>query len=378
MWIAKAVEAIEADQARSADTHLSKLEIPLSQEVCIYLKDESTHPTGSLKHRLARSLFLYGLVNGWIKEGRPVVEASSGSTAISEAYFARLIGVPFIAVVPASTAARKVAMIEFYGGQVDYVDQARDMEPRCRALAAETDGHFIDQFTFAERATEWRGNNNIAESLFAQMARERHAIPDWVVVGAGTGGTSATIGRYIRYRPHLAVKTKLCVVDPEGSAYFRGYSANDAQATGSTSPVVEGIGRPRVEASFVPTVVHRMMAIPDAASVTACLWLEQRLGRRVGPSTGTNLIGTLRLAQELKQRRGSGSIVTLVCDSGDRYAETIYQDTWRQRQGLELEPWREIFDRFDRTGHFEVEISDTGKSVAQAAADFSSAGCYDI
>ncbi len=51
----------------------------------LYLKDESTHPTGSLKHRLARSLFLYGLCNGWIKEGTPIIEASSGSTAISEA-----------------------------------------------------------------------------------------------------------------------------------------------------------------------------------------------------------------------------------------------------------------------------------------------------
>ncbi|SUG16418.1 lyase [Salmonella enterica subsp. arizonae] len=58
----------------------------------LYLKDESTHPTGSLKHRLARSLFLYGLCNGWIKEGTPIIEASSGSTAISEAWFAPFIG----------------------------------------------------------------------------------------------------------------------------------------------------------------------------------------------------------------------------------------------------------------------------------------------
>ena len=57
----------------------------------------------------------------------------------------------------------------------------------------------MDQFTFAERATDWRGNNNIAESMFAQMDRERFPVPRWIVVGAGTGGTSATIGRYARY-----------------------------------------------------------------------------------------------------------------------------------------------------------------------------------
>ena len=85
----------------------------------------------------------------------------------------------------------------------------------------ETGGHYLDQFTNAERATDWRGNNNIAESIFAQMSEEQHPIPEWIVVGAGTGGTSATIGRYIRYRRY---DTRLCVVDPENSAFFPSYA----------------------------------------------------------------------------------------------------------------------------------------------------------
>ena len=83
--------------------------------------------------------------------------------------------------------------------------------PRPSGWPSETGGHYLDQFTNAERATDWRGNNNIAESIFEQMGQEPHPIPDWIVVGAGTGGTSATIGRYIRYRRHA---TRLCVVDP--------------------------------------------------------------------------------------------------------------------------------------------------------------------
>ncbi|WP_459964845.1 pyridoxal-phosphate dependent enzyme, partial [Mycobacterium avium] len=71
------------------------------------------------------------------------------------------------------------------------------------------------------RATDWRGNNNIAESIFEQMRDEKHPVPAWIVVGAGTGGTSATIGRYIRYRRHA---TRLCVVDPEHSAFFAAYA----------------------------------------------------------------------------------------------------------------------------------------------------------
>ena len=82
----------------------------------LYLKDESTHPTGSLKHRLARSLFLYGLCNGWIDEGVTIIEASSGSTAVSEAYFARMLDLPR-GRRPAIVSPEKLALIEQQGGR---------------------------------------------------------------------------------------------------------------------------------------------------------------------------------------------------------------------------------------------------------------------
>ena len=174
--------------------------LPPAWGIDLYLKDESTHPTGSLKHRLARSLFLYGLCNGWIDEGVTIIEASSGSTAVSEAYFARMLDLPFVAVVPATVSPEKLALIEQQGGRCHVVTDASSIYAESARLAAECGGLYIDQFTYAERATDWRGNNNIAESIFEQMALERHPVPTWIVVGAGTGGTSATIGRYIRYR----------------------------------------------------------------------------------------------------------------------------------------------------------------------------------
>src|SRR5215207_592259 len=98
-WVTEAIGKVAADANRSADTHLLPFPLPASWGVDLYLKDESVHPTGSLKHRLARSLVLYGLCNGWITERTTLVEASSGSTAVSEAYFARFLGVPFVAVM---------------------------------------------------------------------------------------------------------------------------------------------------------------------------------------------------------------------------------------------------------------------------------------
>jgi cysteine synthase A len=335
-WVDEAVRRVEADANRSADTHLVRLPLPSFPGIDVYLKDESTHPTGSLKHRLARSLFLYALCNGWIAEGTTVIEASSGSTAISEAYFAALLGLPFIAVVPRTTSAEKIALIEREGGRCHFVDDPTTVYAVAADLAEATGGHYLDQFTYAERATDWRGNNNIAESIFEQMGLERFPVPRWIVVGAGTGGTSATIGRYLRYRRHA---TALCVVDPENSAFLPGWRDDDPAVITSTGSRIEGIGRPRVEPSFVPGVVDRMIAVPDAASIAAARAVGEVLGRRVGASTGTNLWGALILAEELRAAGERGSIVTLLCDGGERYAATYFDDGWLAEHGLDLTPW---------------------------------------
>jgi cysteine synthase A len=337
-WVSEAISALRRDQARTADTHLIKVDLPEFPGVDFYLKDESIHPSGSLKHRLARSLFFHAICNGLVREGTTIVEASSGSTAISEAFFARLLGLPFVAVVPEGTAPAKLAAIEQAGGRLHRVPAGGDVSAVARDLARELSGCFMDQFTNAERATDWRGNNNIAESLFQQMAQEPHPVPAWVVVGAGTGGTSATIGRFIRFQPSLA-STRLCVVDPEGSAFWAGFKSGDWTATGHCSAVVEGIGRPRVEPSFVPAVVDKMIEVPDAASIAGMRWLEHRLGRRFGPSTGANVIGVLKIAAEMAASGGNCAIASLACDPGERYHDTVYDNSWLRSRGVDPAPW---------------------------------------
>ena len=164
------------------------------------------------------------------------------------------------------------------------------MYAEAQRIADETGGHYLDQFTNAERATDWRGNNNIAEAIFAQMQAESIQYPrgsSW----AGTGGTSATIGRYIRYR---RLATKLCVVDPENSAFYPAHAERRLDVIGGSSRI-EGIGRPRVEPSFLPSVVDRMESVPDAASIATAHHVSRVLGGMVGPSTGTNVWGAFGL-----------------------------------------------------------------------------------
>ena len=130
------------------------------------------------------------------------------------------------------------------------------------------------------------------------MELEDHPIPAWIVMSAGTGGTSSTIGRFIRYKKYPA---RLCVAARVWSRVFSG-------------------------------VIDEMHRTPDAASIATMYWLEQRLGRKVGPSTSTNLYGILQIAREMQQRGERGSIVTLLCDSGERYLETYCNPDWVQRQ----------------------------------------------
>ncbi|HYU83284.1 MAG TPA: pyridoxal-phosphate dependent enzyme, partial [Kribbellaceae bacterium] len=239
-------------------------------------------------------------------------------------------------------------LIEFQGGKCHLVADPTAVVGRAWQLASDLGGHFMDQFTYAERATDWRGNNNIAESIFEQLAHERHPIPAWIVVGAGTGGTSATIGRYVRYQRHA---TRLLVVDPENSSFYPSFEAGTEVATGLPSRI-EGIGRPRVEPSFVPSVIDQMLAVPDAASIAAARWCTTLTGRSVGGSTGTALWGALRQIAIMRRDRRPGSVVTLLCDGGERYARTYYDDRWLADHGIDIAPYTETLEKFSATGEW--------------------------
>ncbi|WP_228528577.1 PLP-dependent cysteine synthase family protein [Microbacterium sp. UFMG61] len=345
-WVTHALELLTAEAGRSGWTPLIPFHAPGLREIDIYLKDESLHPTGSLKHRLARSLFTHGLCNGDIGPQTTIVEASSGSTAVSEAYFAQILGLDFIAVIPAATSREKIALIERHGGQVLMVEASADVVRTAQKVTVQRGGHFMDQFTFASQATNWR-EGNIASELFHQMRREKHPVPEWIVVGAGTGGTSTSIARYARF---TGLATRIAVVDPEGSAFYEGWRRNDISYVTSTPSRIEGIGRTRVERSFVPNLIDEVLPVPDAASIATMRWASRIIGRRVGASTGTNIWGTLQLVQRLGTSRRTGSIVSLICDTGDRYSSTYYNDEWLAAQNIDIAPFERTLEDFTSTG----------------------------
>ena len=124
-----------------------------------------------------------------------------------------------------------------------------------------------------------RGNNNIAETIFKQLEAERAPHPAWIIVSAGTGGTSATIGRFLHYH---GAKTKLCVADPENSVFYDAWCSGDRSLTLTKGSLVEGIGRPRVEESFLSQVRLRLRGQGLLLRGVALNYIMMVRGRRGG------------------------------------------------------------------------------------------------
>jgi cysteine synthase A len=329
-WTSWALGRLAAEAAEAPATPLLRLALPADWGIELLLKDESAHPTASLKHRLARALLSHAIASGWIGPDTVLVEASSGSTAISEAYFARLLGLDLVAVMPRGSTAG--ALVARHGGRCRYVDDPADIGNVARRLADETGGHFVDQFVYAERAYDGRGTDTVAYEAFEQLTRDGGPEPDWVVVGAGTGGTATAFGRHIRFR---AARTRVAVVEPEGSCHFPGCCGT----TCGCGSLIEGIGRPCLEASFLLSLVDRMLQVADVASLAAMRVVSDLLHRRVGGSTGTNVWGALHLADAMRRAGRQGRILTLIGDHGDRYATTYYDDDWLRSRGLDIAPF---------------------------------------
>lgn len=119
-----------------------------------------------------------------------------------------------------------------------------------------------------------------------RMAMEQYPVPDWIVCGAGTGRTSATIGRFRRSRRYAK---RLCVANPTGSVFHQHWVYRAICQLDDGSPCIEGIGGSYIVSSFLPDVLNDIITVDDAESVASASLLSLRRGRRCGGSTGANL-----------------------------------------------------------------------------------------
>lgn len=321
-WAAEAIRTIRAEHT---PTPLRTLPAGSTE---IVLKDETTLPTGSTKHRTVAAMFRHAIASGEITETTQVITATAGPVAIATAHFATLLNLPSTALVPAKTAAEVLSRIEEEGGRWQRAERPpAALQQEARELATRWGACFLDHFTAAEPAvTAWPPT--IADELFAQLPEP----PQWIVVGAGTGATATALGRHIRKE---GLPTKLALVDPENSAYFPAW-ATGAHDYGTGMPSrIPGIGRPRAEPGFHPGVLDLAIPVPDAASAAALRWLNDQ-GIDAGPATGTSLWGIHHLTTKMNER---GPFATIITDSGAPYRTTYLNREWLSTKGMDPTPY---------------------------------------
>ncbi|GAB3442408.1 PLP-dependent cysteine synthase family protein [Actinophytocola sediminis] len=321
-----AEDAIRRVRAELRATPLRRLAPASGGGVEILLKDESVLPTGSLKYRHLRAMFCHAIANGHITAGTHVVVATGGSVAVAGAYFAQLLELPFTAVVPARTGADVLARIERHGGRWRFGELPPvSIQEEAAAFAQQLGGYFLDHFADVDAAMSESGPT-IADEVLEEVT------PEWIVVGVGTGATSAAIGRHLR---RLGLSTRLAVVDPENSAYFPAWVTGAADYGTGMPSRIPGIGRPRVEPGFQPDLIDLVIPVADAASVAGMRWLRGRAGIDAGPATGANLWGARYLAELMRTESRTGSVVTINGDGGEAYRGTHLDPEWVRARGID-------------------------------------------
>ncbi|MFI9009349.1 pyridoxal-phosphate dependent enzyme [Actinosynnema sp. NPDC053489] len=321
-WAAGAIRRVREDHR---PTPLRELRVGGAR---VFLKDETTLPTGSTKDRAVAAMLCHAIASGRVTEGTGVVVATAGAVAVSTARYAALLDLPFTALVPANSDPDVLERIVHAGGRWQRAAQPpAALQHEARTLAEGWGAHFLDHFADAEPAVAaWPPT--LADELFAQLPEP----PRWVVVGAGTGATSAAIGRHIRRE---GLDTRLALVDPENSAYFPAW-ASGAHDYGTGLPSrIPGIGRPRVEPGFQPGVLDLVVPVPDAASVAALHWLHRR-GVDAGPSTGAALWGIHHLVGAMRE---AGPFAAVIADRGTPYRRTFFDRAWLESRGLSPDPY---------------------------------------
>jgi cystathionine beta-synthase len=298
----------------------------------LYLKLESQNPGGSIKDRIARAMVEAAERSGALQPGGLLVEATAGNTGLALALVAAQKGYGLRIVVPDKMSQEKIFHLKALGAEVELTrSDVRKGHPAyyqevAAAIAAKTPGAFyVNQF--ANPANPAAHEASTGPEIWQQMQRD----VDAVVCGVGTGGTITGLSRFFA---DASPKTQIVLADPEGSVVAP-YVNTRVIPKDVGSWQVEGIGE-----DFIPPVcdlsrVHKAYSIPDAEAFGAIRELLRKEGILAGTSSGTLLAAALRYCREQSAPK---RVVSLVCDSGNKYLSKVYNDYWMVDQGFLQRP----------------------------------------
>jgi cystathionine beta-synthase len=337
----------------------------------LFLKLENQNPGGSIKDRIALAMIEAAENEKEISPGGVLIEATAGNTGLGLALVAAQKGYRLVVVLPDKMSQEKIFHLRAMGAEVvltrsdvrkGHADYYQD---RAARLAQETPGAFyVNQF--ANPANPLAHERSTGPEIWRQMEEK----VDAVVCGVGTGGTITGLSRYFA---RASPRTEMVLADPAGSV-LKGYVETGEVAEEVGSWLVEGIGE-----DFVPPIcdlsrVKRAYSIPDREAFLTCRELLKQEGIMAGTSSGTLVAAALRYCREQASEK---RVVTLVCDSGNKYLSKVYNDYWMIDQGfLERPQHGDLRDLIARR-HRERAVATVGADETVLAA-YQRMKLYDV
>jgi cysteine synthase A len=299
-------------------------------------KAEFCNPGQSVKDRAALFIVRDAERRGLLRPGGRIVEGTAGNTGIGLAMVGKALGYACTIVIPRTQSQEKKDAIRLYGAELVEVDAAPYRDDRnyvkfSGRLAAELDANEPNGAVWANQFDNVANREAHARTTGPEIWAQTDGKVDAFICAVGSGGTLSGVAQALRDRnPQVAIG----LADPFGAALYAYYTDGELRSEGGS--ISEGIGQGRITANLEGLAIDRAYRISDEEMLLALYDLVQHEGLVMGGSTGVNVAGAIRMARDL----GPGhTIVTVLCDHGQRYQSKLYNPLFLKDRGLPPPPW---------------------------------------
>jgi cysteine synthase len=321
------------------NTPLLRLKRASEETGCEILgKCEFLNPGQSVKDRPALGIVREAEAAGLLKPGGTIVEGTAGNTGIGLALVGKALGYRVVIVMPRTQSQEKKDAIRLLGAELIEVDAVPYANPNnyvrysgrlAEELAASEPNGAIWANQFDNQANRRAHYSTTAQEIWQQTGGKL----DGFICAVGSGGTLGGVSLALKEKNR---KIQIGIADPGGAALYEYYKNGELKAEGTS--ITEGIGQGRITANLEGIEVDKAYRINDDEALHVLFRLVEEEGLCLGGSAGVNVAGAIRLAKDL----GPGhTIVTILCDYGNRYQSKLYNPEFLRTKGLPVPPWME-------------------------------------
>lgn len=319
------------------NTPLIKLKRASEETGCTILgKAEFLNPGQSVKDRAALGIIREAEANGTLRPGGTIVEGTAGNTGIGLALVGNALGYKTVIVFPRTQSQEKKDAIRLLGAELIEVDAVPYANPNHYArysgkLAEELNASNPNGAIWANQFDNTANRKAHYDTTGPEIFTQLDGKVDGFICAVGSGGTLGGVSMALKERnPDI----KIGIADPGGAALYGYYANGELKAEGTS--ITEGIGQSRITANLVDVEVDLAYRLHDATALNILFDLTMEEGLCLGGSAGINIAGAIAMAKELGPRH---TIVTMLCDYGNRYQSKLYNPEFLRARDLPVPKW---------------------------------------